>query len=396
MNHAENKNIWSKMKEKLHKYSFLGCLLLAGIVFFTWTDNWQVYTEPLQETYTKGVLLAEQLVEGKWPGISGEQSDATGSVSGNVPGENVKTGDTVSDGNQTDQTMGTVQSPATGEEAAMPETTGTETQDPAATVPVEEIPQEVVYHTVDDSYFDDAVFIGDSRTVGMYEYGGLEETSTFYASTGLTVYKMFDSAIVSVPGQKKKITVEDVKYALSSHFQGTPYDPYAKSGDGLQKGKYRAIGINRNDVMTLIQMRPEGEPVQWLALASNAFNVLAPFYTGIDRTPEYLSATTGKVSTENFYWMSRMIAAMADASYSKSVFHIERYQEKVAAKSHEILNRYDALLAQETDEETRKKLQGEANEKIAGMLQCEAADTLDKVLYELSGQMKNAYARSDA
>ena len=50
MNHAENKNIWSKMKEKLHKYSFLGCLLLAGIVFFTWTDNWQVYTEPLQET----------------------------------------------------------------------------------------------------------------------------------------------------------------------------------------------------------------------------------------------------------------------------------------------------------------------------------------------------------
>ena len=121
MNHAENKNIWSKMKEKLHKYSFLGCLLLAGIVFFTWTDNWQVYTEPLQETYTKGVLLAEQLVEGKWPGISGEQSDATGSVSGNVPGENVKTGDTVSDGNQTDQTMGTVQSPATGEEAAMPE-----------------------------------------------------------------------------------------------------------------------------------------------------------------------------------------------------------------------------------------------------------------------------------
>ena len=74
------------MKEKLHKYSFLGCLLLAGIVFFTWTDNWQVYTEPLQETYTKGVLLAEQLVEGKWPGISGEQSDATGSVSGNGAG----------------------------------------------------------------------------------------------------------------------------------------------------------------------------------------------------------------------------------------------------------------------------------------------------------------------
>ena len=225
MNHAENKNIWSKMKEKLHKYSFLGCLLLAGIVFFTWTDNWQVYTEPLQETYTKGVLLAEQLVEGKWPGISGEQSDATGSVSGNVPGENVKT----------------------GEEAAMPETTGTETQDPAATVPVEEIPQEVVYHTVDDSYFDDAVFIGDSRTVGMYEYGGLEETSTFYASTGLTVYKMFDSAIVSVPGQKKKITVEE---ALSEK-------QFAKI--------YLMIGINEMGTGTVESfMKAYGEAVQHL------------------------------------------------------------------------------------------------------------------------------------
>lgn len=195
---------------------------------------------------------------------------------------------------------------------------------------------------------------------------------------------------------EKKITVEDVKYVLSSHYQGTPYDPYAAYGDKSMRGAYRSIGINRNDVMTLIQMRPEGEPVQWLALASNAFNVLAPFYTGIDRTPEYLSATTGKVSTENFYWMSRMIAAMADASYNKSVFHIERYQENVAAKSHVILNRYDALLAQENEEDKRKKLQEEANEKTAQMLREAAVDTLDKVLYELSGQMKNAYARSDA
>ena len=195
---------------------------------------------------------------------------------------------------------------------------------------------------------------------------------------------------------EKKITPEDVKYVLSAHYQGTPYDPYLSYGDKSMSGAYRSIGINRNDFMSLIQMRPEGEPIQWLAFASNAFNVLAPLYTDIDTTPGYLSGTTGKVSTENFYWMSRMIAAMADASYSKSVFHIERYQESIAAKSHELLNRYDTLLEQETDEETRKKIQEEANEKIAGMLQCEAADTLDKVLYELSGQMKNAYARSDA
>lgn len=36
----------------------------------------------------------------------------------------------------------------------------------------------------------------------------------------------------------------------------------------------------------------------------------------------------------------------------------------------------------------------EANRAVAGMLKKETTDTLDKVLFELSGQMKNAYARS--
>lgn len=248
MNHAENKNIWSKMKGKLHKYSFFGCFLLAGAVFFTWTDNWQVYTKPLQEVYTKGVQLAECLVEGKWPELPGGQSNVTGSVSGNVPGEIGQTGDTVSDGNPTDQITGMVQSPATGEETGTSESVvGTETPDAATTDPTEEEPQEVVYHTVDDSYFDDAVFIGDSRTVGMYEYGGLEETSTFYASTGLTIYKMFDSAIVSVPGQKKKITVEE---ALSEK-------QFAKI--------YLMIGINEMGTGTVESfMKAYGEAVQHL------------------------------------------------------------------------------------------------------------------------------------
>ncbi|MCC6094299.1 MAG: C69 family dipeptidase, partial [Eubacterium sp.] len=43
---------------------------------------------------------------------------------------------------------------------------------------------------------------------------------------------------------ERKITPEDVKYLLSSHFQGTPYDPYATYGDSSRRGAYRSIGIN--------------------------------------------------------------------------------------------------------------------------------------------------------
>lgn len=199
---------------------------------------------------------------------------------------------------------------------------------------------------------------------------------------------------------EKKITVEDVKYVLSAHFQGTPYDPYAAYGDKSMKGAFRSIGINRNDFLSVIQMRPDQPEdsaiLEWVAFASNAFNVLVPFYAGVTTTPEYLSNTTAEVSTDNFYWSSRMIAAMADASYKSSVFHIERYQEQVMAKGHELINTYDALLAKESDEQKRMNLKEEANEKIAEMLKMAAADTLSKVLFELSTQMKNAYSRSDA
>ena len=199
---------------------------------------------------------------------------------------------------------------------------------------------------------------------------------------------------------EKKITVEDVKYVLSAHFQGTPYDPYAAYGDKSMKGAFRSIGINRNDFLSVIQMRPDQPEdsaiLEWVAFASNAFNVLVPFYAGVTTTPEYLSNTTAEVSTDNFYWSSRMIAAMADASYKSSVFHIERYQEQVMAKGHELINIYDALLAKESDEQKRMNLKEEANEKIAEMLKKAAADTLSKVLFELSSQMKNAYSRSDA
>ena len=192
-----------KLRQWMKKWSFGISLLLSGIVFFTWTDNWQIYTEPVQEAYTRGV--------------------------------------------QTVQTTETSETSESADMAEEPETTAeTEVPEQATTEAAEE-PQEIVYHSVDDSYFDDAVFIGDSRTVGMYEYSGLEETSTFYASTGLTIYKMFDSAIVSVPGQKKKITVEE---ALSEK-------QFAKI--------YLMIGINEMGTGTVESfMKTYGEAVQHL------------------------------------------------------------------------------------------------------------------------------------
>ena len=99
--------------------------------------------------------------------------------------------------------------------------------------------------------------------------------------------------------------------------------------------------------------------------------------------------------SDNFYWVSRMIAAMADASYAKSLFHIERYEEAVLSAAHALVNQYDAKLAA-AEPAARAALREEANLALAAMIQEKASDTLDKVLFELSNQMKNAYSRSDA
>lgn len=64
------------------------------------------------------------------------------------------------------------------------------------------------YETATADYFDDALFIGDSRTVGLCDYAGLDN-ATFYASTGLTVYKIFSAEIVPVKGSRQKQTIEE-------------------------------------------------------------------------------------------------------------------------------------------------------------------------------------------
>lgn len=199
---------------------------------------------------------------------------------------------------------------------------------------------------------------------------------------------------------EKRLNVEDFKYVLSSHYQNTPYDPYATCGDRAMAGAYRHIGVNRTDFMSVLQIRPyvskDSAALQWICFASNVFNVMIPFYANTDEVPEYLSCTTDRVTADSFYWASRMIAAMADASYSRSIFHIERYQAAVMSKGHEIVTRYDALLAGESDPEKRALIRKKANEEAADMARAETDKVLGKVLDELSGSMKNCYVRSDA
>ena len=194
---------------------------------------------------------------------------------------------------------------------------------------------------------------------------------------------------------ERKISVEDVKYILSSYFQGTPYDPYGRGNDP-RKGIYRSIGINRTSVMAILQIRPyvadEIKSVEWICFSSNAFNSTFPLYANVEKMPRAVSGTTEDMDvSRNLYWASRFLGVLADASFDKSIIHIERYQAKTMNKGRALLNEGDETFQKTHD----PKVLDETNEKVAKMAIESTKTVLRQVLQEASLKMKNGYQRFD-
>lgn len=225
---------------------------------------------------------------------------------------------------------------------------------------------------------------------------------------------------------ERKVTIEDIKYVLSGHYQGTPYDPYGKLGDERTRHMYRPIGINRQSQLAVLQLRPYRpqayRAIQWMAYGSNPFNTLVPFYANVDVTPAYLADTTTRVTSENFYWENRIIAALCDGAFADTANAVERYQEKTGAMGHRMVAATDeqasrlgfdaaefdadnadgdvepmdpdAIVSAVRNGEVREVLAA-ANQTMADQLKEETDKLLDSVLYTRSMAMKNGFHMSD-
>ncbi len=194
----------------------------------------------------------------------------------------------------------------------------------------------------------------------------------------------------------RKVTIEDVKYLLSSHYQGTPFDPYGHKGEASERGKYRPIGINRNNFLACTQLRPylpKGKmAIEWIAMSCNVYNAFVPFYTNVECTPEYFSTTGSLPDTHQFYWANRLMAALADPHFAQCANIIERYQNAVGSKAYALLHASDRG---KVGKAVSRKLET-ANEAMTAMVKEETTKALGDVLYVASCAMKNGFARSDA
>ena len=88
--------------------------------------------------------------------------------------------------------------------SVVPDTTPGTEQNPDAAAQAE--PMQYAFTEVPREYFDDALFIGDSRVTGVELYSGWDNL-TYYAEGGMTVYSMFQSKTAQVEGQT--LTIEE-------------------------------------------------------------------------------------------------------------------------------------------------------------------------------------------
>lgn len=131
---------------------------------------------------------------------------------------------------------------------------------------------------------------------------------------------------------EKKLSIEDVKFALSSHYENTPYDVYGKMGTEEEKKMFRPIGINRNHSLHILQIRndvpAEIAGIHWLAFGNNTFDTIVPFYANVEDTPASFRDTPETFDPTSVYWLSKAMGLLGDYDYdlyqdSRNTFELE-------------------------------------------------------------------------
>ncbi|MGY5340147.1 C69 family dipeptidase [Levilactobacillus spicheri] len=193
----------------------------------------------------------------------------------------------------------------------------------------------------------------------------------------------------------RKISIEDVKFVLSSHFENTKYDPYG-SGSEADKTLFRPIGINRNHDVHILQIRNDVPAaiagIHWMAFGANTFNTVVPFYANVNDTPAVYKDANGEFNMNHMYWLSCTTALLGDTDYDLYVDLRNTYALEAMGAYHKIQNDTDAAIASQQD--VTAFLQA-ANEKLANEAFKRQTKLLGDMVIMGSEHMKLRYNLND-
>ena len=198
----------------IKKFPFFSTIILLGIIFtlIGLLGRNGVYREYREKSGNVPLLASvfQGLSEGRFPWSSVKKDEVTADQTPDAAksGDDTKKKDSKKDSGKKQQNKQDATESVNGQPSEETEEADSGQADEDKTYD---------FTTVDQSYFDDALFIGDSRTVGLHDYSGWDN-ATYYASIGLTVYDLFTKPVVEENGTT--ITIEQ---ALTEHKFGKIY-----------------------------------------------------------------------------------------------------------------------------------------------------------------------------
>lgn len=212
-----------KKKDIFFAYLFMGCFLVSAVVMAgdylcrnlerMWNDNH--VPQNVEGMLSWGDVISSELLadaesQAGQEGNGDFQADPENNnhpQAGHETNGNQQVGHEVNDSQQTGNEGKNNQQPEQGAENTTTENV------PAGEMPEDPEHKPLDFVTVDYDYFDDALFVGDSRTVGIMEYSNLEN-ATFFADSGMSVYGL----------ARKKIFVPDMgKVTFDEILEGQQY-----------------------------------------------------------------------------------------------------------------------------------------------------------------------------
>ncbi|MEY2347586.1 C69 family dipeptidase [Lentilactobacillus buchneri] len=119
-----------------------------------------------------------------------------------------------------------------------------------------------------------------------------------------------------------KISVEDVEYILSSHYNETPYDPFSKGHEDT-KTLFRPISMNRTQNSHVLQIRNDlknnSNAIMWLCFGVPAFSPYVPFFANATDTDDTYANTPVHCDDVSAYWMYRKLSMLVESHYSEFI-----------------------------------------------------------------------------
>lgn len=210
-----------------------------------------------------------------------------------------------------------------------------------------------------------------------------------------TAAEPIDQELPFVCYPKQKLSVEDVKWALSSHFQNTPFDPYG-TGSETQKTQFRSIALNRNQQVHILQIRNHVPAaiagIYWLAFGPNTFNGVVPFYAAITKTPLGYCDTTKTYDPSNSYWLGRTLALIGDSDYDRYSDLANRFEMETMAACRRIQQETDRKAS--VDKQPTRLLE-EANAEMAELYLKNTTTLLGKMVESGSNKMALRFSLAD-